>query len=742
MAGEILGKLSRSITCSICNKYYTDPRVLPCSHYFCCECIRGLLASGTTAITCPNCKDTSTSTTTECGSLESTFPPALVVNHLKLRHSRMAKLDGGPGGEGILCEMCSGLQATAYCRECEEFICSDCLSYHKKMKVKFNGHETYSLEDIKNGVAQFPKSYPTPSKCPEHTELFKLYCFDCCRLICRDCIVIDHANHHYEFVTKSITNTRNALDATIEPLEKLLTKLTDSAEQKSLAKNDITNQGVFIARHVHERFMAMIELLKKREVELLKRTESVLTKKMHRLNQQERDLHKAMAGIVTVIDYVKSHLDIATDEELLSVQHQLYNRVEKAMETYKGLDKAPVDTANLAVKINLENDLNKICREKAQVYLFPQFKKSHVHMAEINKKTTQLVTDVKAASDTPVSSVTAQLTSEVDGSVVKATVFKGGKGLYEITYTPIVRGRHKLDIFVNGEPIFESPFAVFATISPKQLGPQPLHVITGLKQPYGTMFDGDENLLITESNSTNVCCLMRDPDGKISSKHGQFADLGSSNPSGISADKEGNVYVTSASGHSITKYSQEGACLANRETPGTCLGELMHPCGLIIVNNEIYICDRNNCRVHVFSKDLVPLRTFGKQGKDAGELHWPYDLVQDRDGNLYITDCNNHRIQVFSEDGRFLREFGSRGSKDGKMKRPMGISLTKDGQYILVSEYDNHRVSVYQIDGKFVTSFGHYGTKEGEFCYPVGIAFDSDGFLYVCDQGNNRIQVY
>lgn len=732
VAGERLEKLSREITCRICKQHYEDPRVLPCCHYYCMSCLVDLLESEN--ITCPSCKATSTGLT----SLEQ-LPPALVVNHLKTVHARIAKLEGD---ESLQCEMCLDPKAVAFCKECDEFICVSCLASHQKMSVKFRGHETFSLEDLRSGAKAFPYRQLPPCECPEHKELYKLYCFDCCRLICRDCIIIEHAQHHYEFVTKSVDTTRAALGANLVPLKQLLENFTETARLITEKKNDITNQGVFVSRHIHEKFTKIIELMKKREVELLKKTESAVKKKLVRLDKQEKEIHRGMASLKTVMDYVHNHLEVISDEELLVIQHQLYSHIEDSVQAHKELKLVPADSANLAVKIDFEDALVKICRERAQLYLFPQYKKSHVHMAEIHKETIQLVTEPNSNHVTPASSISAQLVSEVDGSVVDASVFKGGKGLYEVTYTPKVRGRHKLNIAVDGEAILTSPLAVFVSIPPDQLGPQPLCVIGGLKHPYAALFNEDHDLLVTESNGTQVCLLMRNDEGIISNKIAQFADLGSSNPSGIAADKEGNIYVTSASGHSITKYTKEGGCLVTRDIQGEQLGEMTHPCGLNIIDGEVFVCDRNNGRIHVFSRDLQPVRTFGSQGDNPGELHWPYDLAQDGKGHVYVTDCDNHRIQVFDKSGKFLRMFGTRGSERSKLKRPMGINISKDGRHVFVSEYDNHRVSVYKTDGTYVTSFCTYGNKSGELCYPVGLASDSNGFVYVCDQGNNRIQVF
>ena len=59
-----------------------------------------------------------------------------------------------------------------------------------------------------------------------------------------------------------------------------------------------------------------------------------------------------------------------------------------------------------------------------------------------------------------------------------------------------------------------------------------------------------------------------------------------------------------------------------------------------------------------------------------------------------------------------------------------------------VTEYLNNCVSVFRTSGEFVHSFGKKGPGSGELNNPYGIAIDQDGFVFVCDTGNNRVQVF
>ena len=56
-----------------------------------------------------------------------------------------------------------------------------------------------------------------------------------------------------------------------------------------------------------------------------------------------------------------------------------------------------------------------------------------------------------------------------------------------------------------------------------------------------------------------------------------------------------------------------------------------------------------------------------------------------------------------------------------------------------VTEWRNNRVSVFRTSGEFIYSFEKKGS---ELHNPFGIAVDQDGFVFVCDTGNSRIQVF
>jgi sugar lactone lactonase YvrE len=76
-------------------------------------------------------------------------------------------------------------------------------------------------------------------------------------------------------------------------------------------------------------------------------------------------------------------------------------------------------------------------------------------------------------------------------------------------------------------------------------------------------------------------------------------------------------------------------------------------------SGELYVTDGyRNSRVHRFSPDGRLISSWGSPGNTApGDLHLPHCLCIDREGRVYVADRNNSRIQVFSATGDFIAQW-------------------------------------------------------------------------------------
>lgn len=88
-----------------------------------------------------------------------------------------------------------------------------------------------------------------------------------------------------------------------------------------------------------------------------------------------------------------------------------------------------------------------------------------------------------------------------------------------------------------------------------------------------------------------------------------------------------------------------------------------------------------------------------------------------------------------------MYKFGKSGEGDGEFNRPRCLSVDKAGQLLVCDEF-NDRAQLFELSGNFVTKFGRKGNERRELNNPVSTAVRRDGKIVVSDLGNHRIQIF
>ena len=124
--------------------------------------------------------------------------------------------------------------------------------------------------------------------------------------------------------------------------------------------------------------------------------------------------------------------------------------------------------------------------------------------AQVGKKYTLTVESNKghgnlwraSSSQKGVVKLEAELVCVRDKSMTQVEIQEHSQDRFTVNIQPLVRGRHKLSIKVNGVNISNSPFNVFVNIPAKQLS-KPVAEIPGLQRPISLCFS-KENILASE----------------------------------------------------------------------------------------------------------------------------------------------------------------------------------------------------------------------------------------------------
>jgi DNA-binding beta-propeller fold protein YncE len=212
---------------------------------------------------------------------------------------------------------------------------------------------------------------------------------------------------------------------------------------------------------------------------------------------------------------------------------------------------------------------------------------------------------------------------------------------------------------------------------------------------------------------------------------------------------------------------------------------------------NLFVADKDNNRIDVFSSAGVFVRAFGKEvnpgGGDvcttvcqagaaeasAGALNEPRGLAADASGAIFVSDYSNQRVAVYTAAGAFLRAFGKgvkpgggdvcttlcqageAGGDAGMMRLALDVAVGPGGQ-VAVADSANNRIVVFTSDGTFIRAFGKEvnpgggdvcsaltgcqeateGVAAGALRNPTGIRADAAGNLYVAEASNNRVSEF
>uniref|UniRef100_A0A8C5FIT2 B box-type domain-containing protein n=1 Tax=Gadus morhua TaxID=8049 RepID=A0A8C5FIT2_GADMO len=140
------------------------------------------------------------------------------------------------------CTSCGGeAEATSWCVDCGEALCRGCVEAHKRVKVTRSHH---ILDQLPADVPR-SDSAPTGIYCPLHREeVLQLYCYTCDVRTCRDCQLMDHRAHSFQYVHEAYQSIRKQMYGLLVPVDKHTEKAMQSIMLMSSRLKEIHSQKV------------------------------------------------------------------------------------------------------------------------------------------------------------------------------------------------------------------------------------------------------------------------------------------------------------------------------------------------------------------------------------------------------------------------------------------------------------------------------------------------------------------
>ena len=353
--------LDKILTCSICKKHYSEPRVFSCYHYYCKSCIAKLPLEHN-LFGCPTCRKEAE----DVVGKEDELPSVHFINRLQDIYTMYKKAKS----EEVNCEECgSDCKTNHFCKKCGKFICKKCVDSHALMKSVFKGHEVISTNELEKLLVQgcIDDALPVP-KCSGHSKKLTLFCYECKKTICRECM-IDHKDHKVEVNTNAARDEKLNLAKLLELLSETKGFFNGAIIKLESKEQELEAHEGYIIAAIETYFKELHTLLEQTKIRRLQEVqENVEVKKMS-LKAQKEELDMSKAQTERIECYTQQCIQYSSDYDLVR-EHKDTTKIQQEVDHYHWAGrnkKVKEDVDNIGCSMKSDRELAKICDSLAEV---------------------------------------------------------------------------------------------------------------------------------------------------------------------------------------------------------------------------------------------------------------------------------------------------------------------------------------------------------------------------------------
>ena len=298
--------------------------------------------------------------------------------------------------------------------------------------------------------------------------------------------------------------------------------------------------------------------------------------------------------------------------------------------------------------------------------------------------------------------------------------------------------------------------------------------------PFGIATDKADNIYIADVENQTIRKIT--PTGTVTTLAGIVGTRGSAdgtgtaarffNPSGVTTDTSGNVYVPDHDNHTIRKITSTGTVTTLAGTAATTgvedgigtAARFNSPEGIATDSvGNVYVGDAHSHTIRRITSTGAVTTLAGLAGTAGSadgmgtlaSFTLPYGVATDSSGNVFVADYSNHTIRKITSAGVVTTFAGTAGmsgnidatGKDARFNFPYSVATDRVGN-VYVADRSNHTIRKITSAGSVTTFAGTvgkpgYGDGIGtaaSFTFPDGIATDSASNVYVADRTNNIIR--
>ena len=366
------------------------------------------------------------------------------------------------------CEHCdSGDSAVSRCSDCSVFMCEFCVTAHKRINAT-KSHQILSLMEVKKLGS---KALIKPSFCSKHKgETLKLFCSTCQKTICRDCTIVDHREHKYDFVTDVAEKEKEIIQGFLAKAKVKEHAVVDDIKAVQTMKNGVQKKVSEVNKEVDAFYDEQVKALNYYRANVKHEVSTEGQIRVSKLENQADVLSSFLAQLRSGISFTDQALQDGDDVKLLAMKKQLVQQLDQLNSSKTSCKPCKDDYLELQVHQTIWN-MGKIVSvfcvpfdpQKCTVSVVGG-EEGVMYQTLVGQEVDLLllVKDGKGQKKTKGGhQVEAILSFSIEPDLTGANspvpVRDNGDGSYSFLYHPVEEGQVTLSVKVEGKEVYGSP---------------------------------------------------------------------------------------------------------------------------------------------------------------------------------------------------------------------------------------------------------------------------------------------
>ncbi|KAJ8021079.1 E3 ubiquitin-protein ligase TRIM56 [Holothuria leucospilota] len=345
MAQNVNTSLSEDfLRCAICKGPYKEPKILPCLHSFCLQCLKSRTGGYRKQLVCLTCN--STVDLSKKGVTD--LPKNSFLVSLMERLEGISRLSNEH--RDYSCKICRNKMGTKFCLDCKVHFCQDCKYMHDHL-TRSSDHQLMESEKLSDEKYLQNIIYTQTPYCVTHKqEKVRYYCTKCSVSACQVCATVSHQRHRtLQEVESKVSSVRNQMSTLLQTSESQASEARNTSMQIKTATGQIKRQILELGDKIDTRYREIEEKLQSDKRKLHEELQKIESEKCKDPEALQEKLLNWLKTVQNTQDMTRKIINQNNPWEILEMEGNITDSIEKLLK-----EKGKMGSFNQSGQLDLE----------------------------------------------------------------------------------------------------------------------------------------------------------------------------------------------------------------------------------------------------------------------------------------------------------------------------------------------------------------------------------------------------